>query len=74
MAHKRAEVFKKITRAVLEGADTENEPLYASYDEGPLAHMVSESPRLVATYRLVKVELLVKKQRIVAIKQRRRKK
>lgn len=75
MAHKHAEVFKKVTRAVLErNGTTDEEGFYASYDEGPLASMVSESPRLVATYRLVSVKLLVKRPRIVAIKQRRRKK
>lgn len=73
--HELAEFFPKITHAVLErdGAE-ENTPPYTVYDEGPVASFVSESPRLVATYRLVKVQLLVKKTRVVAIKQRRRKK
>ncbi len=75
MPHKHAEIFPKITHAVLEhNGSADEEGFYASYDESPVANMVSESPRLVATYRLVSVKLLVKRHRIVAIKQRRSKK
>ncbi len=74
MSHKHAEIFKKITHAVLEndGPPELDDGLYASYYEGPISSMVSESPRLVATYKLVKVQLLVKKQRVEVVKQRKR--
>lgn len=76
MPHKHAEIFPKITHAVLEGANTEGEPLYSSYDEGPLSSIANASPRLVATYRLVSVRLLVKRARVEVVKlpKRRRKK
>lgn len=72
--HELAALFPKITHAVLEGGSSDDDQFFTSYDESPVSSMVSECPRLVATYRLVKVQLLVKKQHIVAIKQRRRKK
>lgn len=68
--------FPKTTHAVLE-FDNEGDPLkadsyYASYDDGPVSCLVSESARLVATYKLVRVQLLVKRSRVEVFKQRKR--
>jgi hypothetical protein len=64
--------FPKTVRAWLtDGGDGE---IYVEYDDGPRGSGVSESPRLVATYRLVRVETLVKRTRVEVVKTRRRKK
>jgi hypothetical protein len=61
-----AKLFPAKMKAVLEDSD---DPPYVSFEDAPI---ISESPRLVATYRLVSVRLLKKVQKIVAVKQRKR--
>lgn len=63
--------FPPVVRALLEY--DESIGYYPSYDDGPRGSGVSESPRLVATYKLVKIETLVKRTRLEVVKPRRRK-
>lgn len=65
-------LFPQTVRGMLEGGGPNDDPPYVSYDDGPRGSQVSESPRLVATYKLVKIELQRKVMRLEVIRKRKR--